>query len=321
MDETLDRASTAPHAHSTPKVFVVGCARSGTTWVLSILTQHDHVVAGRESHLFPVLYAKLTARSARREQVLGAFDERVERRQAFGNMGPHRWIDRASLEDLLADVEVRGLTGDAAARYVISGIMEGFFARSGSAGRVLVEKTPTHLMYADRVLEWWPNARIIEVVRDGRDVCVSLAHKSKVTSWAPANRQEQIEQWATAVRHGMALRATPLARGRWHVVRYEDLMRDPMFEIRRMYEFVGLPADDDFIEWVARETAFANAKRRRGGGHHLRKGEVGGWRDEFTRQDLRSFANAAGELLVALGYESQVGSGQSPARRGQAPAT
>jgi hypothetical protein len=311
MGEVPDRASISAGMPATLMVFVVGCARSGTTWVRSILDRHDRVVSGPESHLFPVLYPKLTARSARREATLAAFDK--QRHQGLANQGPHRWIDRASLEDLLANVEARGLTGDAAARHVIGGILEAF-ARTGN-GRVVVEKTPGHLMYAGRILKWWPNARIIEVMRDGRDVCVSLAHKSKARRWGPAHREEQIERWTTAVRHGMTLRATPLAKGRWHVVRYEDLMSDPTLEIRRMYEFVGLAADDAFIDQVAEETAFASAKRM-GAGHHLRKGEVGEWRREFTPEDVEAFAEAAGELLVAHGYEAAAPDGTLPKRKG-----
>jgi hypothetical protein len=283
-------------------VFIVGCARSGTTWVRSILVAHPDVVSGPESHVFPVLYPRLRSEVSAtrwRKQVLAAFDERVGGPPG----GPHRWVDRPTLERLLAAAEASGLVGDAAARYVIDGILDDRFLHSrGTTTRVLVEKTPRHLMYADRILAWWPSARIVEVVRDGRDVCVSLAHKSKVVSWAPADRRTQIEQWAEAVRQGMSLRSTPAARGRWHVVRYEDLRENTEEEIRRLYRFVGLWADHEFVSQVGEQTGFANAKRASTVGHHVRKGEVGAWRNEFTESDTREFERLAGDLLTALGY-------------------
>ena len=61
-------------------------------------------------------------------------------------------------------------------------------------------------MYADRILRWWPDADIVEVLRDGRDVCVSLAHKSEVAEWAPWDRSDQIDRWIQAVDRGQALR-------------------------------------------------------------------------------------------------------------------
>jgi Sulfotransferase family len=285
------------------KVFIVGCPRSGTSWVRSILSQHESVVGQRpESHFFPVLYGPLTAPGPRRRaQVLRAFDDRVERREAVG--GPHRWVDRPTLERLLAETEADGLAGEAAARYVIDGIVKDFFARNaGDMGRVVVEKTPGHLMYADRILEWWPDALIIEVVRDGRDVCASLSHKSDVTSWAPSDRRAQIEFWVNAIRHGIELRSTPAAQGRWHRVRYEDLSDTPIREIRRMYQFTDLSADDDFISRVLETAAFDRSKRM-GDRQHVRKGQVGAWRNEFTDTDRREFESLAGDLLVTLGYE------------------
>ena len=292
------------------KTFIVGAARSGTTWVRSILAEHDDVVSGPESHLFPVLFGALCEGDpkTRREHVLEAFDRRAAHREAVARhrpQGPHRWADRDTIERLLAEAEADGLTGENAARFVIDGILEEFFARNGgSDSSVLVEKTPVHLRSADRILEWWPEARIIEVVRDGRDVCVSLAHKSKVVSWAPADRQQQIRLWTDAVRRGIELRSAPQAEDRWLLARYEDLTADPHREVRRLFEFCGLPADDAAIAGVVERTAFENAKSRRpGDNHHLRKGRVGGWRDEFGQEDRAEFDLLAGDLLTALGYE------------------
>jgi hypothetical protein len=286
-------------------VFIVGCARSGTTWVRSILSQHPAVVGGAESHLFPVLYDPLTAPNSvasRRERVLAAYDRRTEQAGMFGNTGPHRWIDRPALERLLSQAEAKNLAGETAARDVIDGILGDYFKRHrGATGAALVEKTPRHLIYADLILDWWREARILEVVRDGRDVCVSLAHKSKRFAWAPSDRRAQIERWAGAIRHGIEARSTPPAQGRWSVVRYEDLSDDPTREIRRIFEFAQLAADEPFVARVAEATAFSNAKRP-GDSHHVRRGEVGGWRDEFTESDRKEFQELAGDLLVTLGY-------------------
>lgn len=288
----------------TPKLFVVGCARSGTTWVRSILSEHPYVVGGAESHLFPILYAPIVEEvdpPRRRARALAAYDERYERRDAFGDTGPHRWVDRRTLEQLLDDAS--GMAGQDAARHVIGGALESFFAaRRGVTGTVLVEKTPVHLMYGHRILGWWPEARIIELVRDGRDVCVSLEHKSRVRSWAPTERTRQIEQWVGAVKKGMYLRAQPYAAQRWQVVRYEDLSADPKRTIGNLYEFAGLPADADLLSRVVEATSFANVQRP-GAEHHVRRGEVGGWREQFSDEDLKEFERLAGDVFAEAGYE------------------
>ena len=265
------------------------------------------MVPGPESHLFPILYGHLTVANARtrRQRVLAAFDRSAARRGVRGGntAGPHRWIERDALEQLLTRADYKVEAGEETARYVIGAILDGFFSRNrGESGRMLVEKTPRHLMYADRILRWWPDAYIVEVLRDGRDVCVSLAHKSKVAEWAPGDRSDQIDRWIEAVDRGQALRRTPMTQGRWSLVRYEDLWENPAREISRLYEFIGLPFREELISGVVEATSMSRA-RRPGNRHHVRKGGVGGWQREFSEADRRLFDRRAGDLLTAHGYQ------------------
>jgi Sulfotransferase family len=288
------------------KFFIVGCPRSGTTWIRSLLAPHPAVVTGDESHLFRVLYRPLAngavQAAERRQRVLARFDARVRDSAALGHTGPHVWVDRDTLERLLDDASAAGLTGDAAAKFVLGAVVDSYFERKrGPHSRVLVEKTPGHLAFADRILDFWPEARIIEVIRDGRDVCVSLEYKSKERSWRMSERDQQIRMWVDAIRQGADFRCSPLARGRWLVVRYEDLNADMPAQIARLYAFAGIDADDDMIARVAEATSFENAKQA-SAPHHIRAGAVGAWRDHFTNADRRLFAELAGDVLEELHY-------------------
>lgn len=290
-------------------LFVVGAARSGTTWVRSILAEDRRVVTGPESHLFPVLYRPLLTsgdRDAWRDGVLAAFAERAAAApERFGDTGPHRWVDRGTLERLLDEAAAcreGGGSGDDAARAVIGGVLDAYAAANGGPdSTVLVEKTPRHVLFTRQILDWWPDARVVEVIRDGRDVCVSLDHKSRVRSWASADREQQVRQWVEAVRHGRAVAAEPAARGRWLTVRFEDLVADGPRQVRRLYEFAGLPCDDHRAREVVAATSIERL-RRPGTEHHLRKGAVGEWRHELTAADLELFDRLAGAVLEELGY-------------------
>jgi Sulfotransferase family len=308
------RARVASAAPGIARVFIVGCPRSGTTWTRAILRRHDSVVSGEESHMFPVLYEALRSKprptrwrgkaaSARwRGAVLAAFDGFASDR-ADEPIGPDRWIERPVLEQLLDSASAAGLSGDDAAKHVLEGIADSFFvANRGPASSVLVEKTPGHLAFADRILTWWPEARVIEVVRDGRDVAVSLDHKSKVEAWAPGDRAEQIDVWVKAVRRGAQLRARPDLAPRWHMVRYEDLAANGVDEVRRLFAFLELPVDDDFVAATVEACRIDNM-RTSGNANHLRAGVAGGWAQAFTDDERRRFAAIAGDELVQLGYE------------------
>jgi hypothetical protein len=167
---------------------------------------------------------------------------------------------------------------------------------------VLVEKTPSHVFHAVNILRRFPEARIVEVVRDGRDVCVSMQYRAMTVSWPPTDRGEQIRRWVDAVEFGMTARATPEAEGRWHVVRFEDAKRDPRHEIAELFHFSDLPFDDALVDRVVATTDFTQLEYT-GDGQLFRRGEVGDWRTEFDASDRALFAQLAGATLVAAGYD------------------
>jgi hypothetical protein len=286
------------------KAFVVGCPRSGTGWTLRVLRRHPLVVTGPESHLFDQLFDPLVKSDFSpqgRATALArydAFETRPRTEDEIG--GPHRWVDRRTLERLMDETAALDVTPEAAAERVIEGILDtAFAAKGGTSDQVLVEKTPRHLFYAERILRRWPEARIIEVVRDGRDVCVSFDNLAKVTDWAPEQRPDQIRVWVDAVRHGMAVRERPVAAGRWHVLRYEAMRADPVGEARRLFGFLELACPPGFVEETAASTAF----RKLPPSPRVHKGEVGGWREHLTDDDVAMFQRLAGDVLVQAGYQ------------------
>lgn len=283
-----------------PKVFVVGCERSGTTWVRAILSGHPRVVTGRESHAYPIIHGPPSGTGPpARDDVLRTYDHDLEAQRPAGL---HHWVDRSGMTALLARAIGTQKPSVDAAEDVIEGVFDTWFHGHGGAGSVLVEKTPGHLYYADRILRRFPEARVVEVLRDGRDVCVSMEHRARHRPWVPQTRTEQVARWVQAVSTARDLRSRPDLAGRWHVARYEALKEEPRREIGRLFAFLDLPADRDLVEAVAADTDFARLPYT-GEGRHHRKGVVGDWRTELGEGDLALFRELAGDLLVHAGYE------------------
>jgi hypothetical protein len=287
-----------------PKVFVVGCGRSGTSWVQSIVAQHPAVVTTQESHAYEVVFGNVARRGHRS---LVAWTKVLHRHDLAARearwVGLHWWVTRDHLCRLIAAaMAVEGRPSDEVAEDVIEAIFDTyFFANGGGPDRVLLEKTPGHLAFADRILRRYPEARVVEVLRDGRDVCVSMQMQALTLRWPPRRREDQIRAWVRAVRQGMALRADPAFAGRVHLVRYEDLKADPAAEIARLYAFLGFPTDAATAAEVADRTDFRH-HRHTGAGRHTRKGEVGDWRHHFSPADEALFRRLAGEVFEAAGY-------------------
>jgi hypothetical protein len=273
--------------------------------VQNIIAAHPRVITTQESHAYEGVYDPVTrwgrASLSAWTKVLQRHD--LAEREARW-VGLHWWINRADLLDLIDWGLHAGDTTDAdAAESVIEAIFDTYFAgRGGTEQNMLLEKTPGHLAYAQEILRRFPEARVVEVLRDGRDVCVSLQMQGLTLSWPPETRRAQINMWVRAARRGLALRADPTLADRVHLVRYEDLKRDPTFEIARLFEFVGLDATTAFAAEVADASDFSN-QRTTGAGYHTRRGEVGDWRNHFSEEDEELFRELAGDVFDAVGYE------------------
>jgi hypothetical protein len=167
-----------------------------------------------------------------------------------------------------------------------------------------------------------PEARFIHLIRDGRDVMLSLLAKGDdapgprglARHWR--RRVAQTRRQGHRVRHYMEMH-------------YEDLLRDPERELRRACEFIELPFDGQMLRYHERaEDRIAEIKRDMKGGQELtqdrsrgevsaerrveihkltseppRTDRIGVWRREMAPGDLAEFEAVAGPLLSELGYE------------------
>jgi hypothetical protein len=171
--------------------------------------------------------------------------------------------------------------------------------------RFLVEKSPPHLYAAEVIGEVFPEARFVNILRDGRDVAVSM--KAAAGTWNPGwraltrNVYQTAKQWKVAVEWGRAMNER--LGDRFLEVRYEDLKQDPSAVTRRIFDFCRIPCDDALLGQIVAETDFARTYRG-GEDQFRRRGVAGDWRSRFGKLDAAAFHRAAGKELIGCGYES-----------------
>lgn len=291
-------------------LFVAGCSRSGTTWVQDLLGEHPLTVTEQESHVYAQLVEPLEAAGttiAGFGQVL--FNADYGRRRGE-NVGIHCWVSRRELHRLvLAAMHRADWSPTEVAEFLVAALLGTLFAaRQVTADDVLVEKSPEHLLEAERILRRFPQAKMIELVRDGRDVAVSkyqrtMGNRGESRRWQSDDVRGLATRWSRYVRHGQSLRADPEFAGRVLLVHYEDLKADTAQETARMLAFAGLDGGDDLAARLAEKTVFGSYGAT-GFGSHRRKGIVGDWRNYFTDDEVDVFREVAGDALVAAGYEA-----------------
>ena len=262
-------------------VFVVGVPRSGTTWVQRILASHPEAWMLLETYVFSS------------EIGLGALLKRVP-----GAEGPEAGLAPPGLGRLFQRAELVAELRALVARWIRGGIGEG--------PRFAIEKSPWHLHEVPLIAEVFPEARFVNVVRDGRDVAVSFVSARR--SWSQAGEGEPkavLREAAAAWRTGMSLgREAQMALGTTLLeIRYEEVAADPRAAYRRLFDHCGMPYDDSLLERTFEQTDFDLLNEERGEGRALRRGRVGEWRERLGLADALAFHRLAGETLFESDYE------------------
>lgn len=161
---------------------------------------------------------------------------------------------------------------------------------------IFIEKTPQHVFHIPFIRNYFPNGRIINVVRDGRDCfCSAQGHK-----WVPQRGSIQVfaRYWRSCVR------AAARAEGRGMMsVRYEDLVAEPDRVVQEMMQCVDLPFDSRQLD--ARE--IGDDRRSEAAVFRRLKEPVDGsscerWRDELKPEQVACFNRMAAAELLAWGY-------------------
>jgi hypothetical protein len=167
--------------------------------------------------------------------------------------------------------------------------------------------------HVDHLLRIWPRARFVVLVRDGRDVALSL----KRMPFGPNNVWAAAQWWARGIRAGdRAQREHPDAV---LTVRYEDLTRNPRAVVERICAFLGLAYDDDMLALEKTDPAKIVSDQRAWFPtlfDGINTTAVARWQSEMGPRAQRLFAALAGDELAAHGYEvaSERAAAPSPLR-------
>ncbi len=206
---------------------------------------------------------------------------------------------------------------DNLARMAVDYFLRGELAKTGK--RLVGDKSPLLTPEtAAEISRVYPEARVVHIIRDGRDAAVSAAHHSRNFGRSSGRRAEdggifeeaQIRKIAADwnARVGRTVEDGPRLFGdRYAEVRYEDLLTRPEEEMGRLLRFLGADAGGENVRRCVGSASFEKLSRGRARGEEdpssfFRKGVAGDWKEAFTQRDLRVFEGEAGGLLSKLGY-------------------
>ncbi|MBK7382263.1 MAG: sulfotransferase [Flavobacteriales bacterium] len=264
-------------------LFIVGAPRSGTTWLFEMLSEHPSVVSLKKEL---TLFSSYLAAPAKR------FEDEVQRYEK------HNWRQGLSLLYDRADFE-RGM------RSIVNDVYSRVLDLKPQATHIL-DKHPgyaQHLLLMDRLV---PNCRFIHIIRDGREVAVSMMRAKRTMNFGAGEVKGAATDWATHVRAAMQA-GKKLGADRYHEVRYEDLMSGTTEHLEEIFRFAGLPVEHEQVNAIASENQASKKLVSRGDPSlkALRNVPGGIWKNKLALEERYLLDRYVGDLLCELGYAEQ----------------
>ncbi|MEA5462454.1 sulfotransferase family protein [Leptothoe sp. PORK10 BA2] len=216
-----------------PPIFIVGMPRSGTTLLTTILSAHPRIAVSPESHFLTYwvpTYGHLK------------LDQPGEFQQFWQVLSQSQ---RFSYFDIEPDTTLTNILAKGSPSHgtLFAGWLETYAQRCHKPR--WGEKTPLHYQHLAKLLEWFPQAQVLWMLRDPRAVTASLLNMT----WASNYVHVHAEQWH---------QSTQLYEQNWHsdprvkLVRYEDLVHQPESVLEGIFEFLN----EDYPRgvWTQRST-------------------------------------------------------------------
>lgn len=272
-------------------VFIVGCPRSGTTLLYHMLVSSGGFVNYRaETHFYDIF-----------RPAVGPLDRRENRRELLA-----KWSDYRSFQEFELDPE--SVEEDIVENGEDAGdILRLLFKKAGARkGRARwADCTPKHVLFMDQIRADLSNARFIHMIRDGRDVALSL-RKANMIHRPPWNGARDLLvgawQWEWFVDRGREI-GEQLGGG-YTEVRFERLVGSPADTLDHLSKFVGYDLDHSKI--MANPVGAVDRPNTAFGDNGDTADEVdpiGRWRRRCTPSKLRDVERSVGGTLERLGFD------------------
>jgi hypothetical protein len=279
--------------NSTTKVpfFIIGCPRSGTTLLQLLINSHPKIAIPPESHIF-VRFSKIF--------------------ENYGDLNNKANL-KLFVQDLLKDYHIRdwdlGVSVDdfcdqlkeKSLRNVIALLLE-LYAQKDLKIR-WGDKTPQHMLHVREIKKIFPEAKFIHLIRDGRDVAVS----SSRIFVGPPSIYGIAHEWRKYIEIFDKFKKN-LNHNEYLEVRYEDLVRNPEAELKKIFIFlqeepIAASKGQNLPNSTAKEYYIQTDAHMLSLNAPISDKKIGTYKKKFTTREIEIFETITKDSLTKLGYE------------------
>ena len=217
------------------RVFIVGCPRSGTTLLQSLLASHPDITSFPESKFFLDLVS---------------FPIEKSKRHAMGVVSPRLrqtcidFLDEVGHPELVTRLPRLPLMRSYTRRFVA--LLDHIAALRQRP--IWIEKTPDHLHHITYIEKYVPSPKIIHIVRNGEDVIASLYDLVQRYPDFWGRYLKSLDDCIARWRGDIELTRQYLDRPHHQLLRYETLIANLTAETQRLCEFIGVDYSPSMLE-------------------------------------------------------------------------
>ena len=271
--------------------FVTGSPKSGTTWLTRLLDGHPEISCRGE--------ACIHAFTRPLERITNEYNDFLVQRQGMfsesNNFPPVTTGELYSIMRYFVDMRLAAIADTKKRRL-----------------RFVGEKDPTHAEHFKIMNRLYPEAKFINIIRDGRDVMISAYHNNLKNDTPGVQAAgidgfmfEAASEWGMSVKE--ALEAAPVLGNRYIEVRYETLLEDTQGELKRLLGMLGADSSPEVVRACVESASFEKLSNGRARGEEdsksfYRKGVAGDWKNYLSPEQVQRFDQLAGGMLRRLGY-------------------
>jgi Sulfotransferase family len=268
--------------------FVLGAARSGTTMLRLMLNRHSRLAIPFESHFLRTILVELPT-----NRLLGPKEAARMADIVTGERNFQTWhLDEAQVR--------RELIGRAPAS--LAELVDALYRMeiAGSGKPRWGDKTPYYYLCWRQLMGLFPGSRLVHIIRDGRDVNLSL----EKVGWHGPTASDRARYWQERVEMAHDA-ARELGPERNLIIRYEEVVLNTPTTLELVCDFLKERFEPEMLNFFTDATSHicnidgdVHQKVRRA----PRPEDVGRWQREMPIERQREFEAVAGRGLRAMSY-------------------
>ncbi|MCX6267883.1 MAG: sulfotransferase [Bacteroidetes bacterium] len=286
-----------------PFFFILGRPRSGTTLLKTLFDAHPNVKIPPELPIFLPLYQKFKhVKTWDKEHILSFVDHIFQPGELKHSIPDVLRINRVSFTEALLKMEHNCTIQD-----LLIKLNEHSYSVFSKREILLVgDKNPVYSVYMNRLINIFPKAWFICIIRDYRDNFISLKNLKDVILETPVLTL-QMARWVYVTK--LFLSCQTRFPDRFYIIRYEDLVTNPQESFAELCAFLSIPYTPEVFDYYQKKEdllkIFPNPLIGRIHTSLLEPvntGRIDLWKSQLTDLEVKTADQIAGKTADIMGY-------------------